>query len=798
MTFCFTYQNKDLFYYNSHDEDLTCPYCESVYDINCAKIKSMINQSLHIKQLDLQSIPIRCIDCDLYNDQYPFKFDGNPNLHLNEEQKKIVEELYQEILITTQNNNTHNLFLIDGFAGTGKTSVVTYLLSYPEFNNFKICFSAPTNKALSVLMNKLNDNKNKNNDNDPLISNDEILMNEDEKDWTFKTVFKLLNNKMVINSQGETLFDFKQSENLKIKHEIIVIDEVSMVEKQQINHLLNLIDTLKKEKYMGAVIPIIIFLGDNGQLPPINENHSIIFDCNLQKKHHIKKLLLTKIMRSQNKITNLSLKVRQLIPLEIEKKIKSDIPSLDLKKMIDNQINYFNNKSAWIRNYAEVFKHNLNSQIHNKSESAPIMLVYTNPECENLNNICRNLIFSDPKEKFVVGELLVFNNYYGLTRSKTIANQKTEQYYLKFYTSEPIILTDVRTTSIKIDNFQYTSIFRSINQLMDKMCKKIGEMKVLKQKKDYLINEVKNKLPKWILNDHENKFITGETIIDRNLSQLCKTINSIQHNYEIYQLFIDGSQKLDILDTDPSNCSISVIQECDFKRYKNNCEVIRNKIKFFYDSLTQCYKNNQLMKFLIDQLFQQIWVQYYYRTYIWPFAEIAYGYAITTHKSQGSTYGSIYVDVGNILGCQKVNNIVKSKSLYTAITRAANYVNIYYQKQTLLPLLPLDFSFQCHHCGNHYEGHMFPSVNCTIDKKCADLILNQIKTTFIYQINDLCTILSDKNKNLYQIDNSELQDIHINDALEYVYSNNLIKTEFDKYQYSNLILALTVLRIKHI
>ena len=52
------------------------------------------------------------------------------------------------------------------------------------------------------------------------------------------------------------------------------------------------------------------------------------------------------------------------------------------------------------------------------------------------------------------------------------------------------------------------------------------------------------------------------------------------------------------------------------------------------------------------------------------FANIQYGYAITSHKAQGSTYTNTYVMEGNILGKTNGSEIkAKNQSLYVAVSR---------------------------------------------------------------------------------------------------------------------------------
>ena len=54
------------------------------------------------------------------------------------------------------------------------------------------------------------------------------------------------------------------------------------------------------------------------------------------------------------------------------------------------------------------------------------------------------------------------------------------------------------------------------------------------------------------------------------------------------------------------------------------------------------------------------------------FDNVVYGYGITVHKSQGSTFGQVFVDVNNIYSSN-----TKQKMLYTAVTRASSSIHVY-------------------------------------------------------------------------------------------------------------------------
>ena len=54
------------------------------------------------------------------------------------------------------------------------------------------------------------------------------------------------------------------------------------------------------------------------------------------------------------------------------------------------------------------------------------------------------------------------------------------------------------------------------------------------------------------------------------------------------------------------------------------------------------------------------------------FDNVVYAYAITVHKSQGSTFERVFIDVENI--CR---SNIQQKMLYTAITRASKSIFVY-------------------------------------------------------------------------------------------------------------------------
>jgi hypothetical protein len=69
--------------------------------------------------------------------------------------------------------------------------------------------------------------------------------------------------------------------------------------------------------------------------------------------------------------------------------------------------------------------------------------------------------------------------------------------------------------------------------------------------------------------------------------------------------------------------------------------------------------------------------EFYYKQLRDVFADVTYGYAMTVHKSQGSTYQCVFIDMKDII--QRNPKPQESyQCLYTAITRASQEVHLYY------------------------------------------------------------------------------------------------------------------------
>jgi ATP-dependent exoDNAse (exonuclease V) alpha subunit len=77
-----------------------------------------------------------------------------------------------------------------------------------------------------------------------------------------------------------------------------------------------------------------------------------------------------------------------------------------------------------------------------------------------------------------------------------------------------------------------------------------------------------------------------------------------------------------------------------------------------------------------DLVIREFWA-FYYEELVDKFADITYGYSMTVHKSQGSTYGRVFVDMEDIIK-RNPKERESYQCLYTAITRASKEIHVYF------------------------------------------------------------------------------------------------------------------------
>ena len=522
------------------------------------------------------------------------------NIVLQDEQLKVYDKLMQFI----KNDKSNEIILI-GYAGTGKTTMITKFLNDIISNNIitKIVIAAPTHKAVNIVKSKLFDN-----------FEDEYLLQK----INIMTIHRLLNYQSYMDPDGKKYFaTSKNTPNWNI-YKLIVIDECSMLSDQIIDD----ISTILNKSNSNIKI---IYIGDPAQLPPVSQNNSKIFTRNIEK------LYLETILRtSNNNIMELSNAHRKWI---FGDKIK-DLPHID--DYICDKINLYSSENntkemyKWLDKFINLTKNTLNNKDEEYNNN--IILTWTNKKCNYYNQYIRQKIF-DKKElnKYEIGEILIFNDFHRISINNEIDDEKIN---ISFYTSEQIKL-------ISIEQLNY----------------KISEIKIINDKD----------LPTLIQKKIQSKIKSINELLTESLqvfSMNIQKISNIVQNENIQQIF-------NILTIHP-------ISELKYKNIIDNFEDIIQKLRIScYKILNKIKNMNNMeqsdMQCKIDKKINQIWKNWQ-TSVIDIFAQLNYGYAITVHKSQGSTFKNVFIDVSDILNNTNIDEV--AKCLYTSITRASDTLNL--------------------------------------------------------------------------------------------------------------------------
>lgn len=445
----------------------------------------------------------------------------------------------------------------------------------------------------------------------------------EKMDIVYLTIHKLLKIKRKINRNGEELFqtdiDTESKKVTKAKsifnYDIVVIDESSMISQ---DIMLNL------EKIVYKMKGKIIFLGDKAQLPPVNETESIIFSSSIPKFE------LQEIMRYQGNLVLLANKFRKLV--------FSRDTKISFREYRDKTIKTYTQYDKWIANYLqEIEKLTQKNNLDNLLSKLPIFLVYTNRMCDRINQDVRKIIFPGSQVRYQEGEIILFNNYYYQKCSETeksLSQSSDCSEDTKYYTSQKS-----QVKKVEVQEYQ-----------LDKLAESL--------KKD-----IPRLLTQFQVNASDNLNVNMLELEDLYLNKLEKTISEITElKVKHYILTLQDGKSIWVIHEDMERKMETIIL--------NTREAIHKFKKYFLRK----YSKVKEIKILLDKLMTTIWENFYGEV-LDKFADISYGYSITTHKSQGSTFRSVYLHLPNIVKMNS-NEEESYRCLYTAFTRSSKKVHL--------------------------------------------------------------------------------------------------------------------------
>ncbi|WP_269606279.1 ATP-dependent DNA helicase [Prochlorococcus marinus] len=256
-------------------------------------------------------------------------------------------------------------FLVEGFAGSGKTYLSMKLLKKVDELDLSWTVVAPTHKAVGVLR--------------------QGLRNESIQPTLYpSTIHRLLRLKLKRKAEVEICEKTDQTESSLENLGLVLIDEVSMIDSK----LLEI--TLECARYNSTRL---VFVGDPAQLPPVGESSSSVF---LMKR--AVKTELREVVRHQGPVLKLATIIRDG---QIPCKQPPILPVINSKK---GKVGILE-RTSWLEKAKSALRL---SSLDDDHDGARI-LCYTNRIVDNLVPHARRAIHGEMADQYQVlpGEVLI-------------------------------------------------------------------------------------------------------------------------------------------------------------------------------------------------------------------------------------------------------------------------------------------------------------------------------------------------------------------------------------------------------
>lgn len=303
-------------------------------------------------------------------------FNHFKNLTLSEDQKIAIGDL--QVFI----NGSTNVFILKGYAGSGKTTILKGLVDYLHTQNREFSVMAPTGRAAKILRDKTG------------------------KGQTIHSSIYDFNNLIAINSESEEdadhtfHFTFPVVNDQRFEH-IIIVDEASMISsKESKNELFTFgTDILLQDLMTYARLSVsknkIIFVGDPAQLPPVNDNNSWALEESFFHKLNLScsSIEMKQVMRqADNLILKNATVIREVLKSETRNKLVFEYDQNTFCKVRSEEIT-----SRYLEFYPT-------PEIGNG-----VIITFSNAQCLSYNRAIREKIFPENSD-VVEGDILSINN----------------------------------------------------------------------------------------------------------------------------------------------------------------------------------------------------------------------------------------------------------------------------------------------------------------------------------------------------------------------------------------------------
>jgi ATP-dependent exoDNAse (exonuclease V) alpha subunit len=285
---------------------------------------------------------------------------------------------FQQIAVFLTNTNKDELFVLKGYAGTGKTTVISTIVNNLVSINKKYVLLAPTGRAAKVIANYSN-----------------------------KPAFTI-HKKIYFPKKGKSGGVSFTMQTNKHKNTIFIVDESSMISDVNTESKLyengSLLDDLMSYVYNGDNCKLIL-LGDTAQLPPVQLDISPALNTDALSMHYNKEVFsieLDEVMRQEEKsgILYNATELREILKSSFIETFQFNLKGFkDIVRLTDG----FDIQDA------------IESAYNNYSIEDTCFIVRSNKRANQYNQQIRSKIL-DKESELSVGDYLmvVKNNYFWL------------------------------------------------------------------------------------------------------------------------------------------------------------------------------------------------------------------------------------------------------------------------------------------------------------------------------------------------------------------------------------------------
>lgn len=147
-----------------------------------------------------------------------------------------------------------------------------------------------------------------------------------------------------------------------------------------------------------------------------------------------------------------------------------------------------------------------------------------------------------------------------------------------------------------------------------------------------------------------------KTEIEKSYNTLIKKLDKIPNKFTIDSFTVERIYNDININNGGKTHVVQTVHQPDLNDYRDMLEKIREHIEVFHKK----YKSEPHTNRLWDV---------YHKKLVDPYANLSFGYSLTTHKSQGSTFEYVFVDLEDV--SENMNMDEMQHLLYTAATRCS-------------------------------------------------------------------------------------------------------------------------------